>query len=178
MKPLDEYDDTPPPPPWWQGPVVTLVFVFILILFCEKCHAREVRVSWDNPPAEEQVVGWRVWKGTTLIHASNTPTAILTLTNEETTITLTSINAVGESPHSAPLTIPLPDAIIQRSKDLTLWTTLMTIPARNHLLLRVRITSPTVVTLEQTYDAAPDWQIVTNLPYDPPEFFRIQLPPP
>ena len=152
--------------------------LLVILLLCHFAHSREVLVSWDAAPSEEMVVGWRVWKGTTLIHASNTPAVILTLTNEETTITITSINAVGESPHSAPLTIPLPDAIIQRSKDLTLWTTLMTIPARNHLLLRVRITSPTVVTLEQTYDAAPDWQIVTNLPYDPPEFFRIQLPPP
>jgi hypothetical protein len=176
MKLPDEYDDTPPPPPWWQGPVVTLVFVFLLILFCEKCHSREVVISWDTPPAVEQVVGWRVWEDTTLIQASSIPTAILTIDNNPITVTVTAINAAGESPHSDPLTIPLLSAIVQRSKDLVVWTNLMAIPAQNHPQLRVRITSPTTVTLEQFYDAAPDWQTITNLPYDPPEFFRLQLP--
>ena len=98
------------------------------LLMLSTAHAREVAIAWDAAPASEQVVGWRVWKGIELIAASNVPSAALSIGNEETTITVTAINSVGESAHSEPLVIPPPMIWIQKSTDLVNWQNVIQIP--------------------------------------------------
>lgn len=100
----------------------------VILALVSVCHAREVRVKWDTPAASEAVVGWRIWRGTELIDATNTPSVTLNLTNAETVITVTAINANGESAHSEPLTIPPPMIWVQRSTDLVNWQNVVQIP--------------------------------------------------
>ena len=99
-----------------------------ILLLCHFAAAREVTVVWDQPPSAEAVVGWRVWQGITLIQSTSVPTATLTLDNSATTITVTAVNAAGESPPSAPLTIPPPMVWIQKSTDLETWENVVQIP--------------------------------------------------
>jgi hypothetical protein len=90
--------------------------------------ARPVNIAWDVPSASEMVVGWRVWRGTEILTSSSVPSATINISNEATTITVTAINAAGESPHSAPLDIPAPMMWIQKSTDLQTWENVVQIP--------------------------------------------------
>lgn len=107
---------------------LVILTAWILLTLAELALSREVRVSWDTPPTDQQVVGWRVWSGTTLIAASNTPTATINLGPSATTITVTAINSKGESPPSAPLPIPAELMWIQKSTDLQTWENVVQIP--------------------------------------------------
>lgn len=103
--------------------------VLILTGLASMAQAREVKLAWDAAPAAEFVVGWRVWSGSTLLTASNVPKATVNVPNAATTLTVTAINAAGESPHSsALLTIPPAMVWIQRSTDLQTWTNVVEIP--------------------------------------------------
>ena len=103
----------------------TLLTILALTL---PLSARPVSLAWDAPPTEQMVVGWRVWSGTTLLGSSSVPSATVHIPNSETTITVTAINAAGESLPSAPLVIPPPLVWIQKSVDLQTWENVVQIP--------------------------------------------------
>ena len=106
-------------------------FFAAILLLTATAQARTVSLVWDAAPSEQMVVGWRVYNGSTLIAASNVPSATITLTNEAANITVRAINAAGESPPSAPLPIPVPMLWIQKSTDLVNWQNVVQIPAEN-----------------------------------------------
>jgi len=100
----------------------------LAILLCLPLAARPVAIVWDAPNPAEQVVEWRIWTGSTLLGSSNTPSATVEIPNKETAITVTAINAAGESAPSAPLVIPPPMIWIQKSTDLVTWENVVQIP--------------------------------------------------
>ncbi len=157
--------------------------ILVLILaFASLAAARSVPVSWDANPADQVVLGYRLYVGGTLTAATTSTTWSLTLPDTEASVTLTAFNEKGESPHTAPLVIPAvipaPVATLQRSKDLVTWAALMPVTAQNQQRLRVKITPRTgelpAVEIEQTNDDGLTWVLITAVPYDPPEFFRIK----
>jgi len=111
----------------------------ILCLSLHSALAREVNIAWDTPPADQFVVGWRVWSGSTLLAASSVPSATVNIPNVQTTLTVTAINVKGESPHSAPLVIPPPMVWIQRSTDLQTWTNVVQIPYEPSQFIRLQV---------------------------------------
>ena len=157
-----------------------LILTFWLLLtLIELALSREVRVSWDLHP--QQILGYRLYVNGSLVAATTNTTWLLTTGDAQASVSLTAYNAAGESMHAGPLVIPavipLPTTIIQRSSDLVTWTFFMTLPAYNKPQLRVLRTAPDTITLEQSHTAATGWQFVATTPYNPPEFFRLQLPP-
>lgn len=99
-----------------------------ILLLTATAQARTVSLVWDAAPAAEQVVGWRIYRGNVLIAATNTNSATVTLDNSAATLTVTAINAAGESPPSAPLPIPVPMLWIQTSEDNVNWRNVVQIP--------------------------------------------------
>lgn len=89
----------------------------------------EIRLAWDPNP-EQDIADYRVWRGTECLATVPGTTATVTVPDAEpSTFTVTARNAAGESPHSAPLTIPAPNATrltLQVSTDLKTWTDIAT----------------------------------------------------
>jgi len=99
-----------------------------ILLLAATAQARPVSLVWDAPIAAEMVVGWRIWSGSTLLGSSSVNTATVQIPNTETVVHVTAINAAGESPPSAPLTIPPPLVWIQKSIDMKTWENVVQVP--------------------------------------------------
>lgn len=68
-----------------------ILTAWLVLTLIELAFARPVSLVWDAAPVSEQVVGWRIYRNNTLIAATNTPSATVTLTNEAATLTVTAI---------------------------------------------------------------------------------------
>lgn len=116
--------------------------LLVILLLALPLAARPVSLAWDAPPSEQMVVGWRVWSGTTLLGSSSVPSATVNLPNAAVSITVTAINAQGESPPSAPLPIPAAMVMIQKSTDLQTWTNVIEIPYQPTQFIRLQLPPP------------------------------------
>ena len=101
-----------------------------------------VTLDWDSAPVDEMVVGWRVWGNGVLLGAASVPQCTVNIPNSATVLTVTAINSTGESPHSAPLTIPAPLVMIQRSTDLKTWVDVVQIPYEPTQFIRLETPAP------------------------------------
>ena len=83
---------------------------------------KELTVSW-NPQSD--ATAWRVWRGIELLATTATNQATVTVPDDQpSTLTVTALNAAGESAQSEPLYLPTPNATlltIERSTDLRTW---------------------------------------------------------
>lgn len=102
--------------------ILTLWFFANCIQFA---LAREVKIGWDAP--KDSVRSWRVWRGIDPIATVSVNSATVTISDAETSLTVTAINEYGESPHSNVLTIPQM-IWIQKSSDLLTWENVIQIP--------------------------------------------------
>ncbi len=126
-------------------PQRSFVLLVVLILTgAGHLFGRQVIIAWDTPPAAEQVTSWRVWQSGRLIANAYVPEAALTLSAAACEITVTAMNSVGESLHSAPLTIPaetIPPPmlrlVLQKSRDLLTWEDETAVP-----LIELPMTEP------------------------------------
>lgn len=155
-----------------------------ILLLATAAQARTVSLVWDAAPvvpAAEQVIGWRVYRGSVLISASNVPSATVTLDNGTATLAVTAINAFGESPPSASLIIPPPLRWIQFSTDLSNWQNAAQVTHQPSLSIRLQhpvtpLESPSApVWIQQSVDAV-IWQNVVEIPYTRRQFIRLQIP--
>ena len=117
-------------------------YLLSIILLALPLAARPVSLVWDAAPSDEMVVGWRVWSGNTLLGASSVNAATVNIPNTATSITVTAINAKGESPPSAPLPIPAAMVTIQKSTDLQTWTDVVAIPYTESQFIRLKLPPP------------------------------------
>ena len=124
-------------PQLFAATAAALIFAFACVSM-----ARPVKLAWDTPPSNQLVVGWRIWSGSTLLGASSTPTATVQIPNAATTLTVTAINAAGESAHSEPLTIPPPLMWIQKSTDLQTWINVVQMPYEPRQFIRLETPTP------------------------------------
>lgn len=101
--------------------VLVMVAAILAVSMCS-AHGAECRVSW-NPQAD--ATSFRVWRGIELLATVATNQATVTVPDDQpSTLTVTAVNAAGESAQSEPLYLPAPDATlltIERSTDLQTW---------------------------------------------------------
>ena len=119
-----------------------ILILWLAATLIELALARPVSLVWDTPPTDQMVVGWRIYNGSTLLGASSVPSATVNIPNTATALTVTAINAKGESPPSAPLPIPAAMVMVQKSTDLQTWTNVVQIPYTESQFIRIQLPPP------------------------------------
>lgn len=98
----------------------------LLVLTLPAFADRDVTFSWDEQPG----VHFRVYRNNEFVTASETNSATLSLPDGASEITVTAVNSIGESDHSASLRYPdmaMVKLEFQESTDLKNWTTTITL---------------------------------------------------
>lgn len=107
---------------WWFG-LLVMVLLGLAVASIPRCSGAECTLVWNEPPAAEQVVKWRVYRGIELLAEVTTPSATITLPDQPCEVSVVAVNAVGTSP---PATIRLVCIADQTSTDLRAWHTFRT----------------------------------------------------
>jgi hypothetical protein len=125
----------------WLAPLCLLVWVLVFGLLIHGCTAQgaECTLAWD---AQAGVTDYRVWRGLECLATVTTNSATVTLPDEPCSLTVTARNAVGESAHSAPLSIVA--VTMQESNDLKAWGSVKTVHREKQAMkfYRLRIQTP------------------------------------
>jgi len=117
---------------WWAGIVALIALAaVVLILLTPTCQGREVTVRWRANPVSEEVVGYRVWRGDTVLADVATTSATVEAETGDV-LTLTAYSMFKESPKSIPYLVPPPtppDKVVrvsvETSHDMKAWATLI-----------------------------------------------------
>jgi len=124
-----------------KGFIITLSWLtFWWLVIAAFTSAGTCRVAWNASPTSENVTGYRVWRGIEVLAEVSGTSATITLPDAPSTLTVTAVNAFGESTHSAPL--ELVTLIVQDSADLREWQPVQTIHVEKHATRFYRIQLP------------------------------------
>ena len=115
---------------WWVGCGVMVFWAVVVMVLCQTCSGREVKISWVENSPDQFVTGYKLWRDGVVIADVQGPPATIEA-NDGDQIRISAYNGWSESLQSAPLiigpvkgTVPTKRVTLQQSKDLTTWENL------------------------------------------------------
>lgn len=107
---------------YWLGPLCLVLWVFAIVAVFYGCSAKgaECVISWDDPPAEQNVTKWRVFVGLEVVEVT-TPQATIILPDAPCTVAVVAVSNTGQS---EPATLNLSYVTDQESVDMRAWATM------------------------------------------------------